>query len=326
MEKELKMDSDPFLSYSGINLRSLLLENAQLLHNAPNTNRLNNRVVAPSAVSKTDFPDTTIVTQEKEKEQNDDVWGYLEAQAAFLGPSLWENSDLKVECLDLEEFLTENGIPLNDGNKGRSSTKEDVAHNKSSELPSTGRNTGNQKSDDSQPGPSNSPIQPESVKDVPSNDDESSSSSSGSSAYQSITPALVSPRATNRRKRISVSVASFNDNISDDGSYVPGLDFDPKNRSFSQEELRPQPMSKKSKKQYVPEDLKDDKYWARRNKNNMAAKRSRDARRSKENQIAMRAAFLEKENAVLKAELDKVTKLYAAALKRLEQYEKPGKK
>ena len=41
--------------------------------------------------------------------------------------------------------------------------------------------------------------------------------------------------------------------------------------------------------------MKDDKYWARRNKNNMAAKRSRDARRSKENQIAMRAAFLEKE-------------------------------
>ena len=47
--------------------------------------------------------------------------------------------------------------------------------------------------------------------------------------------------------------------------------------------------------QYVPDDLKDDKYWARRRKNNMAAKRSRDARRVKENQIAMRAAFLEKE-------------------------------
>ena len=41
--------------------------------------------------------------------------------------------------------------------------------------------------------------------------------------------------------------------------------------------------------------MKDDKYWARRRKNNMAAKRSRDARRVKENQIAMRAAFLEKE-------------------------------
>lgn len=33
------------------------------------------------------------------------------------------------------------------------------------------------------------------------------------------------------------------------GSYVPGQDFDPKSRQFSPEELRPQPMSKKSKKQ-----------------------------------------------------------------------------
>jgi len=47
--------------------------------------------------------------------------------------------------------------------------------------------------------------------------------------------------------------------------------------------------------QFVPDDLKDDKYWARRRKNNMAAKRSRDARRMKENQIALRAGFLEKE-------------------------------
>lgn len=41
--------------------------------------------------------------------------------------------------------------------------------------------------------------------------------------------------------------------------------------------------------------MKDEKYWARRRKNNMAAKRSRDARRVKENQIALRAGFLEKE-------------------------------
>lgn len=56
--------------------------------------------------------------------------------------------------------------------------------------------------------------------------------------------------------------------------------------SFSVFRLRPQ---------FVPDDLKDDKYWARRRKNNMAAKRSRDARRMKENQIALRAGFLEKE-------------------------------
>lgn len=36
----------------------------------------------------------------------------------------------------------------------------------------------------------------------------------------------------------------------------------------------------------------------------MAARRSREARRLKENQIALRAAFLEKENQTLKMKLD----------------------
>lgn len=72
-------------------------------------------------------------------------------------------------------------------------------------------------------------------------------------------------------------------------------DFDPRTRAFSDEELKPSPMIKKSRKQFVPDEMKDDKYWARRRKNNMAAKRSRDARRMKENQIAMRAGYLEKE-------------------------------
>ena len=47
----------------------------------------------------------------------------------------------------------------------------------------------------------------------------------------------------------------------------------------------------------------DEKYWTRRKKNNVAAKRSRDARRLKENQITLRAAFLEKENALLRQEV-----------------------
>jgi hepatic leukemia factor len=54
-------------------------------------------------------------------------------------------------------------------------------------------------------------------------------------------------------------------------------------------------MVKKSRKQFVPDEKKDDKYWARRRKNNMAAKRSRDARRAKENQIVVKAGHLEKQ-------------------------------
>ena len=46
-----------------------------------------------------------------------------------------------------------------------------------------------------------------------------------------------------------------------------------------------------------------DSYKERRRKNNEAAKRSRDARRAKEDDIALRAALLERENLQLKVEL-----------------------
>ena len=42
-------------------------------------------------------------------------------------------------------------------------------------------------------------------------------------------------------------------------------------------------------------DLKDAQYWEKRKRNNEAAKRSRDARKAKEDEIALRAAFLEQE-------------------------------
>ncbi|XP_041351195.1 uncharacterized protein LOC121370146 [Gigantopelta aegis] len=53
----------------------------------------------------------------------------------------------------------------------------------------------------------------------------------------------------------------------------------------------------------VSEQSKDTAYWERRRKNNEAAKRSRDSRRQKEEEIAMRAAFLEQENLKLRAQV-----------------------
>ena len=67
---------------------------------------------------------------------------------------------------------------------------------------------------------------------------------------------------------------------------------------------------------HVQDDSKDTKYWKRREKNNMAAKRSRDARRARENQIVLRASFLEKENEALKESLAKM-KRENSDLKRL---------
>jgi len=56
--------------------------------------------------------------------------------------------------------------------------------------------------------------------------------------------------------------------------------------------------SKRNRKESVPDESKDEKYWKRRAKNNEAAKRSRDLRREKEHQIMQRVTFLERENSV----------------------------
>lgn len=53
----------------------------------------------------------------------------------------------------------------------------------------------------------------------------------------------------------------------------------------------------------LPDEQKDAAYWERRRKNNDAAKRSRDARRAKEDEIAIRAALLEQENIKLRVEV-----------------------
>merc|ERR1712153_142459 len=109
---------------------------------------------------------------------------------------------------------------------------------------------------------------------------------------------------------------------------VPGLSFDPRERKFAPDELRPQPIIRKRKKSFVPEAGKDGKYWDKREKNNVAARRSREARRLKENQIALRTAYLEKENTGLRVELDqtKAENLELLAekqllLEKLKQYE-----
>ena len=104
---------------------------------------------------------------------------------------------------------------------------------------------------------------------------------------------------------------------------APGQDtFDPKQCAFTDDDLKPQPMIKKSRKVYVPDEQKDDKYWERRRKNNIAAKRSRDARRIKENQIVIRASYLEKENSALKGDILDLKKENLTLKKIIATYEK----
>ena len=50
---------------------------------------------------------------------------------------------------------------------------------------------------------------------------------------------------------------------------------------------------------------KDDKYWERRRKNNLAAKKSRDARKIRENQLQCKVACLENANQILRTKLER---------------------
>ncbi|KAG7200599.1 hypothetical protein KM043_001157 [Ampulex compressa] len=59
----------------------------------------------------------------------------------------------------------------------------------------------------------------------------------------------------------------------------------------------------RSEKKPIPDDQKDEKYYERRKRNNQAAKKSRDARKIREDHIALRATMLEHENAILRAQI-----------------------
>jgi len=137
------------------------------------------------------------------------------------------------------------------------------------------------------------------------------SNSISASLYKESKRAIAEREKEEKRRRLERETEFSAEDLS--LATVPGLDFDPKKRSFEVDELRPQPIIKKRSKLFVKDQEKDDKYWEKREKNNTAARRSREARRLKENQIALRVAHLERENGNLKQTLGgsqfEVTKL-----------------
>ena len=92
------------------------------------------------------------------------------------------------------------------------------------------------------------------------------------------------------------------------------------------------PRRPRGEKKPIPEELKDGKYFERRKRNNLAAKKSRDQRKViiisiiiitiiiimiiimtvkvRESQICQRATLLEKENAVLRAQVTSIILFY----------------
>ncbi|XP_067286169.1 HLF transcription factor, PAR bZIP family member b isoform X1 [Pseudorasbora parva] len=231
-------------------------------------------------------------------------------QSAFLGPTLWDKTlsydgdSFQLEYMDLEEFLSENGIPSSPAQHEQS-----LHHHQQQQ-------------------PASMPQAPLSVMDLSSRAITSihTSMASQNCLHSPGRPVLPPSRNTPSPvdpETIQIPVSYEPDPADLALSSVPGQEvFDPRKCKFSEEELKPQPMIKKARKIFIPDDMKqDDKYWARRRKNNMAAKRSRDARRLKENQIAIRAGFLEKENSALRQEVADIRKELGRCKNILTKYE-----
>lgn len=224
------------------------------------------------------------------KEKGKTATGRFDSSSAFLGPNLWnnpENNDFNLEFMDLDEFLSETGMGSGDNSNS-----------------SEGRLA------------ASPPPSPEDLADVlipliesPQKEETTEVPSSP----QKDSPTATSPPSPSVQYDIDPTDLAL--------ASIPGQNFDPKRRRFTEDELKPQPIIKKSRKVYVPDECKDQKYWSRRKKNNVAAKRSREARRIKENQIALRAAYLEKENSTLKDELKNLKLENTQLSTRLEKYE-----
>ncbi|XP_045612921.1 hepatic leukemia factor isoform X3 [Procambarus clarkii] len=284
-----------------------------------------------------------------EEKKKGGEWEQYNAGAAFLGPTLWDktlsyDSDLKVslEYMDLDEFLNENGIPAEEnvkasvgncnGSSNENADNPNSSINNSSSSSSNNSSSSNTSSNSRNSNNNSNSLSPE-VPSSPENPHMGSGMGvvpqvpSGLSGAAPAAPIIVAPPALSPQDYSGDGYSSSPespDPLSPSLQVhepVPGQDFDPRTRCFSEEELKPQPMIKKSRKQFVPHELKDDKYWARRRKNNMAAKRSRDARRLKENQIAMRANFLEKENLALRIQMEKMVTEVDSLRSRLSKYE-----
>lgn len=266
--------------------------------------------------------------------------------SASLTPAIWEKTipydgeNFHLEYMDLDEFLLENGIPISlDEELQRDADKSDHSSAaserpgeevKTSLVTSTCPQNGDteEESCPKSSGPHSTTVKEREKKKgkvVPQQfeeDEEDEEDDDGEdvetvadtvelkavesdteckSGHDRVTPTPIDP------EDIEVDVNFQPDPTDLVLSSVPGGElFNPRKHRFAEDELKPQPMIKKARKVFVPDDAKDDKYWSRRKKNNVAAKRSRDARRLKENQIAVRASFLERENAALKQEVAKL--------------------
>ncbi|MEQ2191711.1 hypothetical protein XENOCAPTIV_001490, partial [Xenoophorus captivus] len=252
--------------------------------------------------------------QEKEKNLEEECSA---PQSAFLGPTLWDKTlsydgdTFQLEYMDLEEFLSENGIPASPSQHQQDQHQAHHALPRPQPIMTTVPPTPARSVMDLSSHASTSVVSPNCLHSSPAADKNLLllGAGVGHMYLRSLhvctlmfppfrrlpnsrnTPSPIDPES------IQVPVSYEPDPADLALSSVPGQEiFDPRKRKFSAEELKPQPMIKKARKVFIPEDLK-------------------------ENQIAIRASFLEKENSALRQEVADLRKELGRAKNILVKYE-----
>jgi len=235
------------------------------------------------------------VDTSKEQKNTDNTFNFLsendqdkillnasDPTAAYLGPKLWSNP-ISLEDLMKEEDISDQSVVSMSEIFSETNLASMIPEDGSSEVKQARR-------------PSII-VKPQGIKKEPNTPIESNKF-----LYVESKRARLDREKEERKRKLEVKLSFSPEEIA--LATVPGIEFDPKTKAFDLEDLRPQPIIKKRKKNIVPEEMKDDKYWEKREKNKEATRRSREAKRLKENQIVMRAAYLEQENKMLKNELE----------------------
>merc|ERR1712004_524039 len=257
-------------------------------------------------LEKVDLSDIIMEDDSKKNlAKNDPMVGHINPESAFLGPKLWSRPALSMpnnggnedySVMNIDDFLSENGFDLNEEHESLGDSSEQEQSEIGIESP---RSTSDMDMDQER-----DEVPYKKIKRVEYTKAKQAKEEPGENTFLYVESkrAKMEREKEEKRKRAAMEIEFSPQELA--LATVPGLSFDPRERKFAPDELRPQPIIRKRKKSFVPEAGKDGKYWEKREKNNVAARRSREARRLKENQIALRTAYLEKENNGLKAELE----------------------
>jgi len=243
-----------------------------------------------------------------------------------LGPTIYDHTEGEVPCISLDEFLncaTEEEVKTSDYSQNNRFEQHSAvilqplpAPNHSELISPTQDKTrvSSLKTQVSSQGPmrDSSPLTP-SPTSSSSQDNEEEMGYAGQTQF-SIFRRNSAPIQLNFRESVLPRLTSP---VTEEGSEDESQFQDSNSNSKSS---RKRNVSRRSKKP-VPDDKKDENYWRRRHKNNIAAKRSREARRQKETDLSKRAIVLEVEHEKLRVELQDARQENEELRLRLSKYE-----